>query len=155
MKSGPFALVEDGTSRAWLFLSDEGDAPLRGLDGTWSNEEVVMPDELADFRTASSSELSTLLQEAAASLRDIPSLSKAAEKASSFDFKDVSTFFNWEGRPAVIVEPADGSISAWFIRGSAKPGVWEPVSGAEVRDSGRPLSKGSFQEVFAKRLVSE
>ena len=74
---------------------------------------------------------------------------------ASFDFKDVSEFFNWEGRPAVIVRPADGSISAWFIRGSAKPGVWEPVSGAEVRDSGRPLSKGSFQEVFAKRLVSE
>jgi len=78
-----FALVEEGTSRAWLFLDDKGDAPLRGLDGTWSNEEVVMADELADFRIASSSELSALIQEAAASLRDSPSLSKAAEKASS------------------------------------------------------------------------
>ena len=74
---------------------------------------------------------------------------------ASFDFKDVSVFFNWEGRPAVIVEPADGSISAWFIRRSAEPGTWEPANGAEIGDSGRPLSKASFQEVFAKRLASE
>ncbi len=78
---------------------------------------------------------------------------------ASFDFKDVSTFFNWEGRPAVTVMPSDPSsdvyLEGWFIRASAEPGAWEAVSPLEIRDSGRPLSKASFQEVFAKRLASE
>lgn len=38
-----------------------------------------MPDELDDFRRAPSTEFSALVQEAAASLRDMPILSKAAE----------------------------------------------------------------------------
>jgi len=78
---------------------------------------------------------------------------------ASFDFKDVSTFFNWEGRPAVTVMPSDPSsdvyLEGWFIRASAEPGAWEAVSPLEIHDSGRPLSKASFQEVFAKRLASE
>ena len=78
---------------------------------------------------------------------------------ASFDFKDVSAFFNWEGRPAVTVEPSDPSsdvyLEGWFIRTSAEPGVWEKISPVEIRDTGRPLSKSSFQEVFAKRLASK
>jgi len=78
---------------------------------------------------------------------------------ASFDFKDVSAFFNWEGRPAVTVEPSDPTsdtyLEGWFIRTSSDPGEWEMISPLEIRDSGRPLSKASFQEVFEKRLASE
>jgi len=74
---------------------------------------------------------------------------------TAFEFKDVSAFFNWEGRPAVTVEPPEGGLSGWFIRTSSKPGEWERISPLEIRDSGRVLSKASFQEVFEKRLASE
>lgn len=74
---------------------------------------------------------------------------------TEFEFKDVSAFFNWEGRPAVTVEPSDGLLEGWFIRTSSDPGEWEMISPLEIRDSGRPLSKASFQEVFANRLAAE
>ena len=80
-----FALVEDGTSRVWLFLAGDGSVN-RLLDGTWvddwrTDDEVIMPDELGDFREASDSELSTLLQEAAASSTLSPERASAALQA--------------------------------------------------------------------------
>jgi hypothetical protein len=69
-----------------------------------------------------------------------------------FEWKDVSAFFNWEGRPAVTVEPPEGGLSGWFIRTSSDPGEWEMISPLEIRDSGRELSKESFQECFDDRL---
>jgi len=70
----------------------------------------------------------------------------------SFDFNDVSDFFNWEGRPAVTVEPSDGLLEGWFIRTSSDPGEWEMISPLEIRDSGRVLSSEDFYEVFADYL---
>ncbi len=65
-----FALVEDGTQRVLLFFVS---APprLRLLDGTWADrwpnvDEVVMPEELREFRIASDMELRALAAEAAA-----------------------------------------------------------------------------------------
>tara|TARA_Y100000031_G_scaffold155287_1_gene205471 strand:- start:1557 stop:1973 length:417 start_codon:yes stop_codon:yes gene_type:complete len=79
-----FALVEEDGPRVWLFTEGRrGGSPVRGLDGTWSKDGIIMPDELGEFRYATASELSTFTQEAAAALRDIPSRSNAAEKASS------------------------------------------------------------------------
>ena len=81
MTSPKFALVEEGTSRVMLW-TESGSSVMRTLDGTWVSaprtpDDVVMPDELGDFRAASSMELSALAQEAAASSLDIPILSKA------------------------------------------------------------------------------
>ena len=70
----------------------------------------------------------------------------------SFDWNDVSAFFDWEGRPAVTVTPSDGLLEGWFIQTSSEPGVWGRASPLEIRDSGRPLSKESFQECFDDRL---
>jgi len=70
----------------------------------------------------------------------------------SFDWNDVSAFFDWEGRPAVTVTPSDGLLEGWFIQTSSEPGVWGRVSPLEILDSGRPLSKESFQECFDDRL---
>jgi len=65
----------------------------------------------------------------------------------SFDWNDVSAFFDWEGRPAVEVVPSDGLLEGWF---SAEPSEeWLRVSPVEIRDSGRELSKSDFQETFA------
>ena len=80
-----FALVEDGTSRVWLFLAGAGSVK-RLLDGTWVDEwrtpdEVIMPDELGDFRYASDSELFLLLLEAAAYSTLSPTLAGAALQA--------------------------------------------------------------------------
>ena len=70
----------------------------------------------------------------------------------SFDWNDVSAFFDWEGRPAVTVTPSDGLLEGWFIQTSSEPGVWGRASPLEILDSGRPLSKESFQECFDDRL---
>ncbi len=77
-----FALIEDGTSRVMLFWED-GTSVMRTLDGAWVSEErsaadVIMPDELGDFRAASSMELSALVQEASASDLEIPMRSSEA-----------------------------------------------------------------------------
>ena len=82
-----WALVEDGTPRVLLFLPDDKFCA-RVLDGTWVDEprsadEVVMPDELGDFRAASRSKVSTLLQEAAASDTLTPALYCALKGAAS------------------------------------------------------------------------
>ena len=76
---------------------------------------------------------------------------------ASFDFQDVSAFFDWEGRPAVEVMPSDPSsdvyLEGWF---SAVPNEdWVRVSPLEIRESGRELSKADFQEVFSDFFASE
>jgi hypothetical protein len=85
--STTFALVEDGTSRVMLFLPGKVRC-VRSIAGVWTDawgspSEVVMPDELGDFRAASTSELSALLQEAAASSTLSPDLASAALNAAS------------------------------------------------------------------------
>jgi hypothetical protein len=66
----------------------------------------------------------------------------------SFDWNDVSAFFDWEGRPAVTVMPSDGLLEGWF---AATPGGdWVRVSPVEILDSGLELSKAEFQNVFAE-----
>lgn len=77
-----FALIEDGTSRVLLFWAD-GSSAIRTLDGAWvskprSPSDVVMPDDLGDFRAASIIELLTLAQEATASFGEMPMRAKDA-----------------------------------------------------------------------------
>jgi len=67
-----------------------------------------------------------------------------------FDWNDVSRFFNWEGRPAVIILPSDGLLEGWYL--SEPSSSWERVSPVEISDSGRSLSREVFHEVFADRL---
>jgi hypothetical protein len=65
-----------------------------------------------------------------------------------FDWNDISSFFDWEGRPAVTVTPSDGLLEGWFIQTSSEPGVWGRASPLEILDSGRELSKSDFQDTF-------
>ncbi|MEL0097921.1 MAG: hypothetical protein VW907_00030 [Opitutae bacterium] len=67
----PFALIEDGSSRALIFKAD-GSTSVRTSEGVVmpasavAAEEIPTPDDLRAFRAASSSELSALLQDASA-----------------------------------------------------------------------------------------
>ncbi len=70
-----------------------------------------------------------------------------------FDWADVSATFSWEGRPAVEIRPADGSISGRVVPTGAAPGAWETASPVEIRESGRILSMTVFQETFADRIA--
>ena len=77
-----FALVEPGTSRAWLFL-DNGTSVLRTLDGTWVSrprtaDDVISAEDLIDFEAASDMALSALVQEASAASLETPSRSSDA-----------------------------------------------------------------------------
>ena len=68
--------------------------------------------------------------------------------SAGFEWKDVSAYFDWEGRPAVTVLPSDNLLEGWF---SAAPGKgWEKASPVEIVDSGRELSKADFQDVFTE-----
>ena len=116
MTSGAYALVEDGTSRVFLFIGP-GPGVIRALDGTWlekprSTADVVMPDELDDFRRASNSEFLILLQEAAVSFPDNSIVAKTVRSALMFDWDKVTDFCWWDGMPAVLVR--DKSIIRAF-----------------------------------------
>jgi len=60
-----FALMEEGTSRAVIFVGNKVSL-FRYLDGTWHSavdaENVMMPEDLREFRRVSSDELERLLQ---------------------------------------------------------------------------------------------
>jgi hypothetical protein len=71
-------------------------------------------------------------------------------KSNKFNWNDITRFFDWEGRPAVLVRPDNDSLAGFFIRASAEPGTWEAASPAEIVNSGRELSKAEFQNVFAE-----
>ena len=71
-----FALVDDGTPRALVYFAD-GSSAVRLLDATWAPDwptadEVVTPEELGEFRRASSTEFSALAQEARALVSESP-----------------------------------------------------------------------------------
>jgi hypothetical protein len=61
-------------------------------------------------------------------------------------------WFDWEGRPAVIVEYKDGSAAGFLVKDGDEPGKWTAASGFEIYDSGREISKADFLEVFKDRL---
>jgi hypothetical protein len=69
-----------------------------------------------------------------------------------FNESDVLDWVSWEGRPAVVVSPSDGRFLGFVIRLGAERGNWTPASPLEILESGRILSKASFQEVFKDRL---
>ncbi|EEZ80426.1 MAG: hypothetical protein Sup05_0864 [uncultured Candidatus Thioglobus sp.] len=70
----------------------------------------------------------------------------------SFDWNDASRFFDWDGRPAVIVFLPDESVTSWVIRSDDPVGLWTEAEPALISASGRSLSREVFHEVFADRL---
>jgi len=71
---------------------------------------------------------------------------------SLFNWDDVKQYYYWEGRPAVIVEPSDGSLRGFVIRSGDEVGEWMVASPIEIIDSGREITKQVFLEVFIDRL---
>jgi len=71
---------------------------------------------------------------------------------SLFNWEDVEQYFNWEHRPAVIVEPSDGSLRGFVIRSGDGVGEWMVASPIEIFDSGIEITKQVFLEVFIERL---
>ena len=68
MPDPDFALVEEGTLRVIIFWKD-GSSAMRMLDGAWISKsrttaDVIMPDELGDFKAASDTELAELSKQA-------------------------------------------------------------------------------------------
>ena len=101
----------------------------------WDGEEKIDASKFVSVRRSKSNDSSNL------------------SEFNLFNWSDVSDFVDWEGRPAVVVDEADGSRSAWVVPRAAEPGAWEPASGADIFDSGVLVSKAEFQEIFEDRLA--
>lgn len=61
-------------------------------------------------------------------------------------------FWNWEGRPAVVVGVPGEKVRGFFISRSERE--WKPASAFEIGDSGRPLPDwDTLVRVFPDKLA--